>query len=84
MSKLKIKNKYIKIIIMSLCLILPLSLGLIVSKLNSNKSEMEAIKIEVEDNIKHQVGKMYKMYDINDTNKDILETTVIKEEIYIG
>lgn len=39
---------------------------------------------EVEDNIKHQVGKMYKMYDINDTNKDILETTVIKEEIYIG
>ena len=39
---------------------------------------------EVEDNIKHQVGKMYKMYDVNDMNKDILETTVIKEEMYIG
>lgn len=39
---------------------------------------------DVEDNIGHQVGKMYKMYDINDTNKDILETTMIKEEKYIG
>lgn len=39
---------------------------------------------DVEDNIRHQVGKMYKMYDINDTNKDVLETTVIKEEQYIG
>lgn len=39
---------------------------------------------DVEDNIRHQVGKMYKMYDVNDINKDVLETTVIKEEIYIG
>lgn len=39
---------------------------------------------EVEDNIKSQVGKMYKMYDINDINKDVLETTVIEEEMYIG
>ncbi len=39
---------------------------------------------DVEDNIKHQVGKMYKMYDENDTNKDVLETTIIKEELYIG
>ena len=37
---------------------------------------------DVEDNIKHQVGKMYKMNDINDTYKDIMETTVIKEEVY--
>lgn len=39
---------------------------------------------DVENNIKHQVGKMYKMYDVNDTNKDVLETTIIKEELYIG
>lgn len=39
---------------------------------------------DVEDNIGHQVGKMYKMYDVNDSNKDVLETTMIKEEIYIG
>lgn len=38
---------------------------------------------DVENNIKHQVGKMYKMKDINDTYKDIMETTVIKEEMYI-
>lgn len=37
---------------------------------------------DVEDNIKYQVGKMYKMKDINDTYKDIMETTIIKEEIY--
>lgn len=37
---------------------------------------------DVEDNIKHQVGKMYKMNDINDTYKDIMETTIIKEEVY--
>ncbi|MGL4913123.1 MAG: hypothetical protein ACRC3Y_11920, partial [Romboutsia sp.] len=39
---------------------------------------------DVEDNIKHQVGKMYKMYDVNDNNKNVMETTLIKEEQYNG
>ena len=37
---------------------------------------------DVEDNIKHQVGKMYKMYDENDKGDDVLETTTIEEELY--
>ena len=39
---------------------------------------------EVKENIGHQVGKMYKMYDENDTNGNISESTVIKEESYLG
>ena len=39
---------------------------------------------DVEDNIKDKVGKMYKMYDENDNNKEIMETTVIKEVQYNG
>ena len=46
LSRLKFKNKYIKIIVMSLCLILPLGLGSIIYKLNSKVSEIEAIKID--------------------------------------
>lgn len=34
---------------------------------------------DVEDNIKGKVGRMYKMFDENDNNKEIMETTVIKE-----
>ena len=54
MSRLKFKNKYIKIIVMSLCLILPLGLGSIIYKLNSKVSEIEAIKIDEDDQIKQQ------------------------------
>ena len=39
---------------------------------------------EVEDNMKSKVGKMYKIYDENDKNKKVSETTMIKEEVYIG
>ena len=52
LSRLKFKNKYIKIIVMSLCLILPLGLGSIIYKLNSKVSEIEAIKIDEDDQIK--------------------------------
>ena len=54
LSRLKFKNKYIKIIVMSLCLILPLGLGSIIYKLNSKVSEIEAIKIDEDDQIKQQ------------------------------
>lgn len=39
---------------------------------------------DVENNIKGKVGKMYKMFDENDNNKQIMETTVIKEVEYNG
>ena len=39
---------------------------------------------DVEDNIKGKVGRMYKMFDENDNNKEIMETTVIKEVQYNG
>ena len=39
---------------------------------------------EVEDNMKSKVGKMYKIYDENDRNKKVSETTMIKEEVYVG
>lgn len=39
---------------------------------------------EVEDNMKSKVGKMYKIYDENDSNKKVSETTMIKEEVYVG
>ena len=39
---------------------------------------------DVEDNIKSKVGRMYKMFDENDNNKDIMETTLIKEVQYNG
>lgn len=39
---------------------------------------------DVEDNIKNKVGRMYKMFDENDNNKHIMETTVITEVQYNG
>lgn len=39
---------------------------------------------EVEENIEHQVGKMYKMVDANESDKEIGETTKIEEVSYNG
>lgn len=39
---------------------------------------------EVEENIAHQVGKMYKMVDANESDKEIGETTKIEEVSYNG
>lgn len=39
---------------------------------------------EVEENIEHQVGKMYKMIDANESDKEIGETTKIEEVSYNG
>lgn len=72
MSRLKFKNKYIKIIVMSLCLILPLGLGSIIYKLNSKVSEIEAIKIDEDDQIKQQYQLLLQnLFDYR--NKAILE-----------
>ena len=34
--------------------------------------------------MKSKVCKMYKIYDENDKNKKVSETTMIKEEVYVG
>ena len=82
MSRLKFKNKYIKIIVMSLCLILPLGLGSIIYKLNSKVSEIEAIKIDEDDQIKQQYQLLLQnLFDYR--NKDILEQNEeILKELY--
>lgn len=82
MSRLKFKNKYIKIIVMSLCLILPLGLGSIIYKLNSKVSEIEAIKIDEEDQIKQQYQLLLQnLFDYR--NKAILEQNEeILKELY--
>lgn len=82
MSRLKFKNKYIKIIVMSLCLILPLGLGSIVYKLNSKVSEIEAIKIDEDDQIKQQYQLLLQnLFDYR--NKAILEQNEeILKELY--
>lgn len=82
MSRLKFKNKYIKIIVMSLCLILPLGLGSIIYKLNSKVSEIEAIKIDEDDQIKQQYQLLLqKLFDYR--NKAILEQNEeILKELY--
>ena len=82
MSRLKFKNKYIKIIVMSLCLILPLGLGSIIYKLNSKVSEIEAIKIDEDDQIKQQYKLLLQnLYDYR--NKAILEQNEeILKELY--
>ena len=80
MSRLKFKNKYIKIIVMSLCLILPLGLGSIIYKLNSKVSEIEAIKIDEDDQIKQQYQLLLQnLFDYR--NKAILEQNeeILKE-----
>ena len=79
MSRLKFKNKYIKIIVMSLCLILPLGLGSIIYKLNSKVSEIEAIKIVEDDQIKQQYQLLlqnlfdYRSKAILEQNEEILK-----------
>ena len=82
MSRLKFKNKYIKIIVMSLCLILPLGLGSIIYKLNSKVSEIEAIKIDEDDQIKQQYQLLLQnLFDYR--NKAILEQNEeILKELY--
>lgn len=82
MSRLKFKNKYIKIIVMSLCLILPLGLGSIIYKLNSKVSEIEAIKIDEDDRIKQQYQLLLQnLFDYR--NKAILEQNEeILKELY--
>ena len=82
MSRLKFKNKYIKIIVMSLCLILPLGLGSIIYKLNSKVSEREAIKIDEDDQIKQQYQLLLQnLFDYR--NKAILEQNEeILKELY--
>ena len=82
MSRLKFKNKYIKIIVMSLCLILPLGLGSIIYKLNSKVSEIEAIKIDEDDQIKQQYQLLLQnLFDYR--NKAILEQNeAILKELY--
>lgn len=82
MSRLKFKNKYIKIIVMSLCLILPLGLGSIIYKLNSKVSEIEAIKIDEDDQIKQQYQLLLQnLFDYR--NKSILEQNEeILKELY--
>ncbi|WP_330385861.1 amidase domain-containing protein [Romboutsia timonensis] len=82
MSRLKFKNKYIKIIVMSLCLILPLGLGSIIYKLNSKVSEIEAIKIDADDQIKQQYQLLLQnLFDYR--NKAILEQNEeILKELY--
>ena len=82
MSRLKFKNKYIKIIVMSSCLILPLGLGSIIYKLNSKVSEIEAIKIDEDDQIKQQYQLLLQnLFDYR--NKAILEQNEeILKELY--
>lgn len=82
LSRLKFKNKYIKIIVVSLCLILPLGLGAIISKLNSKGSEIEAIKIDEDDQIKQQYQLLLEnLFDYR--NKAILEQNEeILKELY--
>ena len=82
MSRLKFKNKYIKIIVMSLCLILPLGLGSIIYKLNSKVSEIEVIKIDEDDQIKQQYQLLLQnLFDYR--NKAILEQNEeILKELY--
>ena len=82
MSRLKFKNKYIKIIFMSLCLILPLGLRSIIYKLNSKVSEIEAIKIDEDDQIKQQYQLLLQnLFDYR--NKAILEQNEeILKELY--
>lgn len=82
LSRFKSNNKYIKIIVMSLCLILFLGLGLVVSKLNSRGNEIEAIKIDEDDQMKQQYQLLLEnLFDYR--NKAILEQNEeILKELY--
>ena len=78
LSRLILKNKYYKFIVVSLCFILLLGLGLIGSKLTTN--EIEAIKIDEDDKIKQQYQLLLiNLFDYR--NKAILEQN---EEILKG
>ena len=59
------------------------NIGLLASQVIIIVSDKQWRK-EVEDNMKSKVGKMYKIYDENDKNKKVSETTMIKEEVYVG
>lgn len=59
------------------------NIGLLASQVIIIVSDKQWRK-EVEDNMKSKVGKMYKIYDENDINKNVSETTMIKEEVYVG
>ena len=81
MSRLKLKNKQKKYIVLSLCLIMIMSVGVIISKLNLNKKDIEAIQINDE-----QINKQYQLllenlFDYR--NKAILqENEDILKELY--
>ena len=59
------------------------NIGLLASQVIIIVSDKQWRK-EVEDNMKSKVGKMYKIYDENDKNKKVSETTMIKAEVYVG
>ncbi len=81
MSRLKFKNKYIKSITMSLCLILPISLGLMIAKLNSKYNGIEAIKVDDEQMKQQYQLLLENLFDYR--NKAILEQNEgILKELY--
>ncbi len=82
LSRFKSNNKYIKIIVMSLCLILFLGLSLVVSNLNSRRNEIEAIKIDEDEQMKQQYQLLLEnLFDYR--NKAILEQNEeILKELY--
>lgn len=81
MSRLKFKNKYIKSITISLCLILPISLGLMISKLNSKDNGIEAIKVDDEQMKQQYQLLLENLFDYR--NKAILEQNEgILKELY--
>lgn len=81
MSRLKFKNKYIKSITISLCLILPISLGLMIAKLNSKDNGIEAIKVDDEQMKQQYQLLLENLFDYR--NKAILEQNEgILKELY--
>ena len=79
MSRLRFKNKYIKVIVMSLYLILPLGLGLMTHKLNLKVNEIQAMQINEDDQVKKQYQLLlenifdYRNKAILEQNEDILK-----------
>ena len=56
MTRIKLIKKYKKCIVLSLCLIMIMSVGIIISKLSSNKNDIEVIQINDE-----QMNKQYQL-----------------------
>ena len=79
MSRLKLKNKQKKYIVLSLCLIMIMSVGIIISKLSSNKNDIEVIQINDEQMNKQYQLLLENLFDYR--NKAILEQNeaIIKE-----